>query len=149
MALRLYTVHRRAAGEIELVKEGFCWPAFFFGPLWCAWRRQWLGLLVWIVAALALGLAANLTLGEPQQAAAGFAFAVLVGIVANDWRRWRLERAGFRLVDVVAAASLSEAEEKLAREGRLAPTPMPTPAAPTGPAPWPRAGGASADPLLP
>ena len=49
--MRIYTVHLPAAagdtGEDRaaaavLVKEGFCWPAFFFAPLWALWHRLWL-----------------------------------------------------------------------------------------------------------
>ena len=147
MALRLYSVHRRRPAELELVKEGFCWPAFLFGPLWCAARREWLGLAVWLAAALALGAVAGLTLAAPAQLAVSLGFSVLVGCAANDWRRWRLARAGWRLVDVVAAASLAEAEEKLAQEGRLAePAPLRQPAPAAG---WPRAGNTPMDPFLP
>ena len=147
MALRVYSVHRRGPAELELVKEGFCWPAFLFGPLWCLARRQWLGLAVWLAVALILGAIAGLTLAAPMQLAVSLGFSALVGFAANDWRRWRLERAGWRMTDVVAGASLSEAEEKLAQEGRLA-----TPARPLQPAPtpgWPRAGNAPPEPLLP
>ena len=147
MALRVYSVHRRGPAELELVKEGFCWPAFLFGPLWCLARREWLGLLAWLVAALVLGAVARLTLPAPVQIAVSLGFSALVGFAANDWRRWRLARAGWRLTDVVAAASLSEAEEKLVQEGRLAtPQRAPQPAQAVG---WPRAGTAPPEPLLP
>jgi hypothetical protein len=147
MALRVYSVHRRGSAELELVKEGFCWPAFLFGPFWCLARREWLGLLAWLAAALVLGAAAELTLAEPMQAVVSLGFSALVGFAANDWRRWRLARAGWRLTDVVAAASLSEAEEKLAQEGRLAPPARPQQPAPA--MPWPRAADAPPEPLLP
>ena len=147
MALRVYSVHRRGPAELELVKEGFCWPAFLFGPLWCLARREWLGLLAWLAASLALAVLARLTLADPVQLAVALGFSALVGFVANDWRRWRLARAGWRLTDVVAAASLAEAEERLAQEGRLAPPPRPQQPAP---APgWPRAAAAPPEPFLP
>jgi hypothetical protein len=147
MALRVYSVHRRRPAELELVKEGFCWPAFLFGPLWCAARREWLGLAAWLAAALVLGAGAGLTLAEPAQLVVALGFSALVGCAANDWRRWRLARAGWRLTDVVAAASLAEAEEKLAQEGRLAePARVQQPPSTAG---WPRAGAAPLDPFLP
>jgi len=147
MALRVYTVHRRGPAELELIKEGFCWPAFLFGPLWLAWKHEWLGLLAWLGAALVVCGAAALALNEPSQAAVDLGFAALVGFGANDWRRWRLERAGWRLVDLVSARSLRGAEDRLLEEGRLAAAPIPPP--PVPPSPWPRLAAAPADPFLP
>ena len=147
MALRVYTIHRRGPAELELIKEGFCWPAFLFGPLWFAWKHEWLGLAAWLGAALVGGGAAALTLTEPGQAAVDLGLAALVGFGANDWRRWRLERAGWRLADLVAAANLREAEDRLAVEGRLAAPPIPPPPVPA--TPWPRLAAAPADPFLP
>src|SRR5690606_29214044 len=146
MAVRIYTVHRRGPDELELIKEGFCWPAFLFAPIWLIWRRQWLGLVVLPALSLALAAVARLTLAEPHQVVLGLTLAFATGVFANDWRRWRLARAGWRLTDTVAAASVREAEEKLAAEGRLA-APV-RPAAPA-PAPWPRTGAPSPDPFLP
>jgi hypothetical protein len=147
MALRVYTLHRRGPAELELIVEGFCWPAFLFGPLWLAWKHEWLGLAAWFGAALIVCGLAALTLSETGQAAVDLGFAALVGFAANDWRRWRLERAGWRLADLVAARSLREAEDRLLDEGRLAAPPIPPPPVPA--TPWPRLGAAPADPFLP
>ena len=46
--MRMYEVLERtvdprkgAAGDFVLVKEGFCWPALLFGPLWALYHRMW------------------------------------------------------------------------------------------------------------
>ncbi|MFM8680897.1 MAG: DUF2628 domain-containing protein [Alphaproteobacteria bacterium] len=116
--LKLYTVHLRtwsAAPDREavLVREGFCWPAFFFSVFWALWHRMWFaaaGLL-----ALTLGLAVLhdiLGLDDLVAEAIGLAAAVLVGFEANDWRRDALRRRGYAEAGVVAATDREAAEHQ-------------------------------------
>ena len=129
--MRIYTVQRRpvSAGadpDVVLVKEGFCWPAAILPPVWLLWHRQWLGLAAYLLGAVVLGLAGTLA-GPAAETWIGLGYAVLVGASANDWRRWRLARQGYRLEEVVAAGSLAEAETlyftHLAREAPAVPPP--------------------------
>ena len=120
--MRFYTVHRRptpvrAEPDVVLVKEGFCWPAFLAAPLWILWHRQWLALAAYLIG-LALVGAAAVFLDAAGQGVLGLGYHWLVGASANDWRRFRLARAGYRLLDVVKAADLAEAESRLFEGGR-------------------------------
>lgn len=116
--MRLYTVHLRRHGpdadsDFVLIKEGFCWPAFFLGPLWALWHRLWLAALVLLVANLALsGVGMALHLDGLSQGAVSVGFAAIVGFVANDLRRRGLERRHFTLAAVVAAAGREAAERR-------------------------------------
>ena len=114
--LKLYTVHLRtwsAAPDRDavLVREGFCWAAFFFSVPWALWHRMWFaaaGLL-----ALALGLAVLDDLLAPggfASEAIGLAVSAIVGFEANDWRRDALRRRGFAEAGIVAAADREMAE---------------------------------------
>ena len=51
--MRLYTVHQNpdplSGNDLVFVKEGFCWPAFFFPMLWPLWHRLWLVALMVLV----------------------------------------------------------------------------------------------------
>jgi hypothetical protein len=116
--MRMYTVHLRPfrPGEdpdVILVKEGFSWLAFFAAPVWAVWRRQWLGLLVYgALAGLVGALVAFADLTPAAEVLINGAVALLVGLNALDWQRWRLGRAGYRLAAVVAARNLAEAERR-------------------------------------
>ncbi len=116
--MRLYTVHLRRHGpdsdsDLVLIKEGFCWAAFFLGPLWVLWHRLWLAALVLLVAGVALGgTALVLRLDGLSQGAVSVGFAAIVGFVANDLRRRRLERRHFTLAAVVSAAGREAAERR-------------------------------------
>lgn len=116
--MRVYTVHVRRHGldpdrDVVLVKEGFCWPAFFFVVLWALWCRLWLvaaGLIAaQVVLNAALIVAGIDALGE---AIVQLGFLVLVGSFANDARRWTLKRRGFEEAGVVLARNRDAAEQR-------------------------------------
>lgn len=123
---RIYTVMDRTvpAGDdpdVVLVKEGFCWPALVIPVIWMLFRGQWLGLLAYATLGLALASAGALFgLHEMLQSTLAFGLNVIVAATANDWRRWRLEAAGYVLRGVVAAPDQAQAEERLFAGGWLA-----------------------------
>lgn len=108
--MRVYSIHLRTAAltpdrDALVIKEGFCWPAFFFGPLWALWHRMWftcLGLFaVWILMAIAGGLLRPDALTDT---AVSLAVALIVGYGANDWRRAAVAARGWRMEGLAAAA---------------------------------------------
>ncbi len=112
--MRLYTIHRRPGGngeEAAFVKEGFCWPALFLGPLWFLYHRLWLYAGLSLLIALAVsGLLAALQVTLPFQIAADASIAFLIAASANDLRRRKLELEGLDFVDVLMAPNLKTAE---------------------------------------
>ena len=117
--MRCFTVHRRDTGlftapETVLVKEGFCWPAFFFTPIWALWQRMWLAAALILVALLAAGvLSAWLRLVEPAQYALTFGIMLIIGYGANDWRRRSLARRRYEETAIVCGSGRDEAELRM------------------------------------
>lgn len=120
--MRIYTVLERRGKpstdpdrDVVLVKEGFCWPALLFGPLWALIHRMWV--VAAILAAVWFGVTMLPSLvpagGADLQWLAGFALLLVQGVLGNDARVWAAERAGFAMTAVVAAANLAEAERRL------------------------------------
>ena len=120
--MRVYTVHQppglgeagaSAAERFVFVKEGFCWPALFFAPLWLIYRRMWLVLLGWLAAGVVLeGLA---RLAGPQSltgALLPLGFALYFAFEANNLRRWHLAGKGFALRAVASGRDLAECEHR-------------------------------------
>ena len=104
--MRIYTAHLRAGRGPVLVREGFSWGAFLFGPLWLAVKGAWV--------AAALALAALVLAGTtPFGPVAGFALFFLLGLFGNDFRRWSLRLGQFTLEQVVAGRSRDEAMLRL------------------------------------
>lgn len=116
MRLRIYTVHvssRRGPDEAELVKEGFCWPALFFGPIWAAWHGMWLLATGLLAAAIGLSLVADLwPSADLPITIAGVAFDVLVAAEANDLRRRHLARHGWRKAAVIGGPGIDTAHRR-------------------------------------
>ena len=116
--MRLYTVHLRRHGldpdrDLAAVKEGFCWPAFFFSVPWALWNRLWLVGLALLAAQAAVGGAVALLGLDPlSQGAATLGLAVIIGMSANDLRRWTLGRRGF---DEAAVVTGGDADAALGR----------------------------------
>ncbi len=110
--MAIYTVHRfvpaHEGGEAEtvFVKEAFAWPAFFFTGFWAFWNRMWFIGIALIATELALdgGLAA---LGVDAFARAGvlLGYLLIVGFLANDWRRHSLKSRGYAFTDLVSGES--------------------------------------------
>jgi hypothetical protein len=96
---------------VVLVREGFSPLAFLAPPAYALWHRQWLGLVAWLLAAgLLSGVTALAGVAPLADALISLAFSLLVGFGAHDWRRWRLGRAGYKEVGVVAGRRADEAE---------------------------------------
>ncbi len=117
-AMRVYTIHMRRPPldperDIRLVKEGFCWPAFFFSIIWALWCRLWLAAAGILAAELALrGILELLGADVLTQAVVSFAFAVLLGVVGNDIKRWTLFRSSYLQVAVVTGSNRDTAERR-------------------------------------
>ena len=103
-----HDVYEHPEGRREIIKSGFSWPAFFFGPLW-AWRQ---GMIRLGFGLLALGLLLQLIpvvfielMGE-----AGIVVDLFVSITVliwiggqgNAWRRRSVLKRGFKLVSASA-----------------------------------------------
>jgi hypothetical protein len=103
--------HAPAAGAAVLLRQGFAWGAFLFGPLWLLRHRLWLEAVIWLGLALLLaGLAPAWAL--PPTA---LALQFLLGASAQDLRATALARRGLAEALVVAAEDRDRALARLLR----------------------------------
>ena len=99
--MKAYTVHLHRSGldsdnDIVLVVEGFCWGACVLSLIWALWHRMWLvalGLAGVSVVVNALIYILGMDVSTGYFSSVGI--AILIGLVANDLRRWNLARLGF------------------------------------------------------
>ena len=128
--------------RMRLVRDGFRWPAFLFGPLWFLARRLWLGALGAFGLELLLGLGAGLMgVGGVPATFAGIALGLLFGLEAPSVERWSLTRRGWREADLVVAHARGDAERRAIERLSAAeagarpamPAPRRAPAAPATP----------------
>jgi hypothetical protein len=86
--------------RLVFVKDGFCWPALFVPVVWLAYRRLWLWLAVYIVAAIGLGALSD-TLGGPLPGLTMVLAHFLFALEGNTLRRNKLVAKGYSFVGVV------------------------------------------------
>lgn len=107
--MRVYTAHLRPHAAPVLVREGFAWGAFFFGPFWLFAHRAWLaGVLALCAFVLIVAMP-----GWDVKAPLGLALAWALGLFGHDLRRASLARRGYLLAHVVAAADPDAALARL------------------------------------
>ena len=120
--MRSFAVFSRPGRDIEVVKQGWSWPAFFFNVFWAAWRRMWLlAFGAWLgeilvpaflaavfdsfdragVDVFPLVLVAGLVFG--------FGVPVAFGVRGNTWRRAHLRSRGYAERGIVVAPSAAAA----------------------------------------
>jgi hypothetical protein len=117
--MRFYTVHLPVAAgsgapifeRAEFVRDGFNGFAFLFSAAWCLWKGLWLAaLMVIILGAALLGIGRALHLPGDAQFWLIFVLALLVGLEASSFIRFRLRRHGYVDAGSVAAAHIGDAE---------------------------------------
>ena len=117
--MRAYTAYRRWLGangraETQVIRDGFVWGAFLFGPLWAVARARWMAAAAlaagWLVAGILAGLA-----GEPSAAAWVLADRSALERILRPGtlEASSLENQGWSTADVVLAPSLVEAEARM------------------------------------
>ena len=139
-----YTVHAPPpkAGDTTsdpqrfvVVRDGFHFWAFLFGPLWLLFRRLWLVLLGYVVVNALVGV-----LLYAAGASGGFKFlgsllvALLLGLEAASLRRWTLTRRRWQTLGFVIGDDQESAERRFftewAERARRTPPVAPAPEAP-------------------
>src|SRR5918993_1326058 len=150
--MAIYTVYappdtppETAAERMVFVKDGFSWPALLIPLIWLLYRRLWLGLLVYL-AFIALVAVVDTGLGETAAQVVAVLGAILFALEANNLRRGKLARAGWREVGETEGRGLEEAELRFfhRRAARSEPAAAHAPR-PRAPAAWGRTGRAPED----
>ncbi|WP_341915972.1 DUF2628 domain-containing protein [Ferrovibrio terrae] len=158
--MRFFTLHERPARpggdpEVLAVASGFRWWAAVVPPLWLLWHRLWLGFALYMLFSIVLGIALAIgDIADPAATAIGLAVSFLIGAGAADYRRWTLQRRGWRFGGVLRASDAAEAEALYIRNRGAGLTAAPpvavTPSSPQAfpPAVLPRGGSSDAFPRL-
>ena len=103
--MRIYTAHIHTRKPPVLVREGFSWGAFFFGPLWLLGHGAWIAAVITFAILVVICTA----LPPPLRPVLAFAVFLVLGLTGQDLRRWSLSFGRFQLAHVVAARNRDEA----------------------------------------
>ncbi|MEG3616969.1 DUF2628 domain-containing protein [Magnetovibrio sp. PR-2] len=114
--MSIYTVHVRDTGiqpTLAVVKDGFSWPAAVFGFIWALVVGAWEVALMLFGVQIGVGFVLELLISDPSAlAVVQIGLAVVIGLVANELRRWHLEKRGLYEDAVVTANNKEEAERR-------------------------------------
>ncbi|MBL4614530.1 MAG: DUF2628 domain-containing protein [Magnetovibrio sp.] len=114
--MSIYTVHVRDTGmrpTLALVKDGFSWPAAIFGFAWALVVGAWEVALMLMAVQLVVAIALPVLIADPgAQTIIQLGLAVVIGLVANELRRWTLNRRNMHEDAVVTAHDKEEAERR-------------------------------------
>ncbi len=100
----------------RLLRDGVSVLAIAVPPLWLAFHRLWIPLMLYLVAMLALVLVTKLT-GNEFLAALSVLPGLYLFLEGQELRRGELERQGWRFGGVVEAANETEAELRFVNSG--------------------------------
>jgi Protein of unknown function (DUF2628) len=107
--VRIYTAHTHTHRAPVLVREGFSYGAFVFGPLWLLARRAWIAGVLVLCADVVI-----FVLAPPDvRLIVSLGVSWLTGLFGHDMLRWSLDRRGFLEAHVVAAADEDAALARL------------------------------------
>ena len=127
--MRFYTLHvpaiepgsvspdgsrfQRQMAAVVPIKEGFCWPAFFFSLFWTLRHRLWIIALGLVAANLVISvLVFQIGTNEAVTIVISFSIALMLGFMGNDFRRAKLEKNGFTerglVIDRTAEAAVRQ-----------------------------------------
>lgn len=113
--MAIYTIHSRgfepeAIGDARVLRDGFSWDAFWLGPFWLLRHKLYALLAAWIGAVVVLVIATSTVLSPGAGIVIALGLELLLGLEAFDLRQAALAKDGYRLVDIIAAETLDEAE---------------------------------------
>ena len=105
--MKHYKIFEHPAGNIEAVKLGWSWPAFFFGFLWALAKRMW-GLGGCLFAAFFFAESFDASVHEALDGlitAAALVLAFIFGLNGNRWRENNLQSRGYDYKETQTAAN--------------------------------------------
>ncbi len=123
--MRSFNVYERSNGACKAVKNGWSWPAFFFGSIWALCMQLWLIGLLLLPVELFLQVLMSITEQIQRNASGSYAettqiiggvialgallIRIIFGAYGNTWKRKRLEKSSYRLVKTIEASSKDNA----------------------------------------
>ena len=103
--MKTFHVYRHPTQNYEAVKQGFCWPAFFFTVIWALVKKMWGVFSLFLGINILLGLVAAGISDDAgiTNAVGGLILVFIFGIKGNDWRKRKLVNHGFEKLDIIEA----------------------------------------------
>lgn len=126
--LKEFSIYSNSKGKSRAVKNGWCWPAFFFGSLWSLFSGFLIVALFMLPIEFILNFVAGVVSDEQRRYGPEDATRVIGGVIAlafilirliygargNKWHKARYLRGGFEFRGTVRAANKADAVKSYA-----------------------------------
>jgi hypothetical protein len=110
--MRNFATYTSNSGRVEVVKIGWSWPAFLFGPFWALVSGLWVAGLLALGAAVAISvLAFELPVFDFLQFVMTVVVSLIFGANGNGWLSDKLVSAGYARIGTVQARTALEAAQ--------------------------------------
>lgn len=121
--MKNYNIYKHPNGKIEAVKQGWSWPAFFFGAIWALIKQLWMVAgLIFAYAIISSIIIQSVTPsydyyeyggGDPSQALVlqsistliQLGIAVYLGVKGNSLREANLIKRGYECIGNINAVN--------------------------------------------
>lgn len=120
--MKQFDIYQHCDGRLQAVKQGWNWPAFFFGTIWALCCRLWKIAALTIAGILILSVAGALEKSGLLDMMANIVCLgvyVAFGLNGNQWRRRQLLSDGFHFAGSIKAGGRNEAIERHAERQQL------------------------------
>jgi hypothetical protein len=113
--MKEFKIYANPLGSYQAVKQGWSWPAFFFGVIWSLAKRLWVLSIGVFLSFFIIGFISNTVGGELGKAIdtlttlAALVMGIFFGAYGNQWREANLLSRGFECMDDVSAANSESA----------------------------------------
>ena len=117
--MNVYNIYVNSRGAREIVKFGWSWPGFFFGPFWALSKRMWvLGISILTIMFFSGMVVGWIEVTQDKNAASRLSVFfniswLVVAVVfldfGNKWRQTKLESRGYEYKGTVSASDPNEA----------------------------------------
>ena len=107
--MQVFTIHQRPNAltpdrDAVVIKEGFCWTAFFFSPFWALAHRMWfVSIGIFALLILMAIVETALRVDPATYSVITLGVAAIIGFGGNDWRRAALATRGWQMQGLSAA----------------------------------------------
>jgi hypothetical protein len=94
--MKQYKIFKNPLDQMDAVKQGWSWPAFWFAPFWALFKKMWVLGIGTIVGWFGFVFIIDAIFGNDMNVGNGFMVVSLVfGLYGNRWRAGNLKYRGY------------------------------------------------------
>ena len=117
--LSQYRIYSDTEGELEAIKVGWSWPAFFFNVIWALTKGMWVLVITILLIFLVAGMFVRMTDGDIMWTnGLSLALSLIMGATANPLQARKLATYGFEPIATVSANSPEQAVSRYLQQNR-------------------------------